>query len=132
MRYGESKREFRHPRQLAGCFVIAAAVAAAAARYEGSGTRRAALLNLTRRHYRHLAHGALAGQQNANLFVIFLVVFLVALAVTYGVVRIASRARERGDGPYQAVKPKRRGGASAAASGYAPYSDPGYWYGGPQ
>jgi hypothetical protein len=124
----------RRPGRYAICAVLAAAGAGVVARFADTGSRRAALIAASRRHNPHLAHGPLAGQLDADLFVIFALSFGFLLALACFATWLVTRRRDLDLTGLPAGKTRRRGrGATVPpASGYAPFNGSGYWYGGPQ
>jgi hypothetical protein len=113
----------RRPGRYAICAVLAVAGAGVVARFAGTGSRRVALITASRRHNPHLAHGPLAGQLDADLFVIFALSFGFLLALACFITWLLTRRRD----PDLTGLPKARKKAPAQQ-----FYGPGYWYGGPQ
>lgn len=124
----------RRPGRYSICAVLAVAGAAAVARFADTGSRRAALITASRRHNPHLAHAQLAGQLDADLFVIFALSFGFLLGLACFTTWLLTRRRDLDMTAVPGGKTRRRGRHAAVppSSGYAPFYGPGGWYGGPQ
>ena len=85
-----------------------------------------------RRHNPHLAHGPLAGQLDADLFVIFALSFGFLLALACFTTWLLTRRRDLSMTEVPGGKTRRRGRHATVppSGGYAPFYGPGGWYGG--